>query len=299
MDATVTLESDGIRAAFAPDAGMVGCSLRHRDEELLGQRFGLEAYVAQRKTMGIPLLHPWANRIARRRFEVAGAEVVIDPQATPLRLDADGLPMHGLLSAAHGWRVERHEARSLAARFDFAADATLMAAFPFPHELLFEATLADATLTIATTVHATGPTVVPISFGFHPYLQLPGVERADWEVEIPVAEQLVLDDRMLPTGGRGAAHVASGALGSRTFDDAYTAPPDGRPFVLAGGGRRIELAFLAGYPYAQVFAPPDDDVIAFEPMTAPTNALVDGGPELTLLAPGESYRAAFAISVTA
>ena len=299
MDATLTLESDGIRAVFAPDAGMVGCSLRHRDEELLGQRFGLAAYIAQRKTMGIPLLHPWANRIARRRFEVAGSEVVIDPQSTPLRLDADGLPMHGLLSAARGWRVERHDGASLAARFDFAADAALMAAFPFAHELLFEAALADTTLTIAITVHATGATVVPISFGFHPYLRLPGVERAQWEIEIPVAEQLVLDDRMLPTGRRVGAHVASGPLGSRTFDDAYKAPPDGRPFALAGGGRRVELAFLTGYPYAQVFAPPDDDVIAFEPMTAPTNALVDGGPELTLLAPGDSYRAAFAITVTA
>ena len=63
--------------------------------------------------------------------------------------------------------------------------------------------------------------------------------------------------------------VASGPLGARTFDDAYVAPPDGAPFALAGGGRRIELAFLAGYPYAQVFAPAEDDVVAFEPMTAP------------------------------
>jgi len=38
-------------------------------------------------------------------------------------------------------------------------------------------------------------------------------------------------------------------------------------------------------------------VIAFEPMTAPANALVAAGPELTLLAPGDSYRAAFSISV--
>src|SRR5262245_24170216 len=218
MEATLTLESDGITATFAPAAGMVGCSLRHRDQELLGQRFGLDAYIAQRKTMGIPLLHPWANRIARRRFEVAGAEVVIDPQATPLRLDADGLPMHGLLSAARGWRVERHDRAWPAARFDFAADAALMAAFPFAHELLFEAALTGTTLTIATTVHATGATSVPISFGFHPYLRLPGVERAEWEVEIPVAERLVLDDRMLPTGRRIAAHVESGPLGSRTFD---------------------------------------------------------------------------------
>ena len=38
-------------------------------------------------------------------------------------------------------------------------------------------------------------------------------------------------------------------------------------------------------------------MIAFEPMTAPANALVTAGPELTLLAPGDSYRAAFSITV--
>ena len=296
--AALTLASGGIEVDFVPGAGMVGCSLRHRGEELLGQRGGLRAYVAERKTMGIPLLHPWANRLSQRRFEVAGREVAIDPRATPLRLDDDGLPMHGMLAAARGWRVERHDGAGLAARFDFGAHEALMAAFPFAHELLFDATLAGTTLTIATTVRATGDAAVPISFGFHPYLRLPGVDRADWDVEIPVEERLGLDRRMLPTGERLAVQVAAGALGSRTFDDAYVAPPDGRPFVLAGGGRRIELAFVAGFPYAQVFAPPEDDVIAFEPMTAPTNALVDGGLELPLVAPGDSYRAVFSISIS-
>ena len=138
----------GIEATFVPGAGMVGCSLRHRGEELLGQRRGLRAYVADRATMGIPLLYPWANRVARRRFPVAGREVAIDPEATPLRLDADGLPMHGLLTAATGWHVERHEALAdgavLAARFDFAAHEALMAAFPFAHQLRFEAALSGA-----------------------------------------------------------------------------------------------------------------------------------------------------------
>ena len=74
-------------------------------------------------------------------------------------------------------------------------------------------------------------------------------------------------------------------------------PPAPPPSCWPGGDRRIELAFLAGYPYAQVFAPSEDDVIAFEPMTAPTNALVDGGAELPVLAPGESYQARFAITL--
>jgi aldose 1-epimerase len=297
-----TFAAGGIEAAFVPGAGMVGCSLRHRGEELLGQRRGLRAYVAERATMGIPLLYPWANRVARRRFAVAGREVVIDPEATPLRLDADGLPMHGLLTAATGWEVEHHEpladGAALAARFDFAAHEELMAAFPFAHELRFEARLVGPTLTIATTVRASDDGPVPIAFGYHPYLRLPGVAREDWHVEVPVREQLRLDSQMLPTGERVSAEVHAGRLGARTFDDAFVAPADGAPFVLAGDGRRVELAFLSGYPYAQVFAPAEDDVIAFEPMTAPTNALVDGGAELPLLAPGESYQASFSITLS-
>src|SRR5262249_25094319 len=132
---TLTLASGDLEAVFVPEAGMVGCSLRHRGEELLGQRGGLDAYVRERKTMGIPLLYPWANRVGQRRFVVAGREVVIDPDATPLRLDGNGLAMHGLLTAASGWQVVRHDRTVLAAAFDFAAQPALMAAFPFAHEL--------------------------------------------------------------------------------------------------------------------------------------------------------------------
>src|SRR4051812_48645326 len=193
MMKALTLRAGDLEAAFVPDAGMVGCSLRHRGAELLGQRGGLEAYVNERKTMGIPLLHPWANRLSRREFTLAGRPVAIDPDKTPLRLDESGLPMHGLLSAARGWTVEHHDGGRLAAVFDFAAHEALMAAFPFAHELRLEATLAESELTITTTVRATGDAPVPIAFGFHPYFQLPGVARADWNVEIPVTEQLRLD----------------------------------------------------------------------------------------------------------
>ena len=119
----------------------------------------------------------------------------------------------------------------------------------------------------------------------------------EWAVEIPARERLELDDRMLPTGRRERVQVEAGPLGSRTFDNAYLAPEEGAPFVLAGGGRRIELRFGAGYPFAQVYAPSDDDVVAYEPMTAPTNALVAGGPDLPILEPGGRYEATFSIAI--
>ena len=170
----------------------------------------------------------------------------------PLSLDPGGLPIHGLLSAAEDWRVERHQPTPsggvLEAHFDFTADRQLISAYPFPHQLTFEATLSGAVLRISTTVQAGDEAAVPISFGFHPYLRLPGVERRDWQVEIPVAEHLELDGQMLPTGERRPVTVEPGPLGARTFDDGYLAPtgkpPSSSP--AAGGGSSFASARATG-----------------------------------------------------
>ena len=290
-----------LEAVFVPKAGMVGCSLLQRGEELLGQRGGLARYVAERSTMGIPLLYPWANRVGARRFEALGCAVDLEAAAPPPSTDPNGLPIHGLLAAAPGWQVVRRdssdEGGTIAARFDFAAQQGLVRAFPFPHEVGMEVTLAGPTLEISTSVEATGEAPVPVSFGFHPYFRLPGLDRAAWEVEVPVHERLVLDERMLPTGGREATAVEGGRLGSRTFDDSYVSPPPAEHFSVAGGGRRIEVAFGSGFPFAQIYAPADDEVIAIEPMTAPTNALVAGADELPVAEPGRPFSAAFSVTV--
>jgi aldose 1-epimerase len=290
-----------LEAAFVPEAGMVGCSLLHRGEELLGMRRGLRAYATEHSTMGIPLLYPWANRLGRTRFPLLGRDVDLEGEGLPLNRDPNGLPIHGLLAGADGWRVERHEASPegglLEAAFDFGAGDELLEAFPFPHELRLEAVLDGSRLTISTAVRPTGDRPVPVAFGFHPYLRLPEVKRSRWEVEVPVQERLVLDDRLLPTGEREPVSVEAGPLGSRTFDDAYLAPPNSQPLGLVGGGRRIEVRLESGYPYTQVYAPADDDVVAFEPMTTPTNALVNGEPNLEITQPGHTYRASFSITV--
>ncbi len=303
--AALSLESGalgGIEAVFVPEAGMVCCSLRHRGEELLGQRGGLGAYVERGSTMGIPFLHPWANRLGADSFEVAGQRVDLGLSGLHVKGDEAGLPMHGLLTAAPGWEVERHaetdEGGVLRARFDFGAHPLLTEAFPFPHLVEIEASLRGAELRIVTEVRATGEVAVPISFGFHPYLRLPGIARSDWVLEAPVGERIELDQRMLPTGAREAVRVEPGPLGSRTFDTPFLAPAGGDPFALSGGGRRLELRMGRGYRFAQVYAPADTDAVAFEPMTAPTNALLAGGPDLPMLPAGGSFGAEFAIAIS-
>ena len=185
--------------------------------------------------------------------------------------------------------LERSDTRLVAGRELSGVDA-----FPFDHRVEVAAEL-DGRLTLTTTVTAIGDRPVPIAFGHHPYLHLPGVPRAEWEITLPVGEHLVVDDRLVPTGEREPAGDFDGPLGTRTFDDGYTLAADAGTFVLAGGGRRIEVAFERGYPYAQIFAPSISDVICFEPMTASTDALRNSP---AAVAPGESFSARFSVSVT-
>lgn len=299
---TVTLSNPdaAVDATFAPALGMIGCSLRHRGAELLGQRGGLAKYAASGSTMGIPLLHPWANRLSAFSYAVGGRGVTLDPHSALLHHDANGLPMHGLLAANRNWRVAARSADATSARlsavFDFAADAALLAAFPFPHTLALDLELRGTTLAITTMLRPTAAVAVPVSFGFHPYLQLPGIARAEWHIEAPVRQRLRLDAHMIPTGEREAVAIEPGPLGARGFDDLFTSLDRPARFVLAGGGRRVTVAFDDGYHFAQIYAPLGEPLICFEPMTAPTNALVSGA-SLPLVQPGAEYRASFTISI--
>jgi galactose mutarotase-like enzyme len=297
---TVTLSAGALEAAFAPSAGMAGVSLRHAGEELLDRRDGVRTYVERGAVMGIPILHPWANRLAGFDFAVDGRTVRL-PDGPPLvRCEEHGLPIHGLLSGSPHWRLastasDPGRAR-LAAILDFGVRPELLAAFPFPHTLRLDATLDGAGLTIATTLTATGDVAVPVAFGFHPYLRLPGADRSTWLVDLPARRPLFADARGIPTGRDEVENATRLTLGRRSFDDGFGWIADGARFAVAGGGRRVTVSFDKGYPAAQVFSPPGGQFVCFEPMTARTNAL-RSGDGLRRVPPGRSFTAQFRIEV--
>src|SRR4030081_1643188 len=98
---TVTLRdpSSPLTATFVPTAGMIGTSLSDDGIELLGQRRGLQAYLSTGKTMGIPILYPWANRLSANTYGVGKAAVTLTPGIGGVRTDQHGVVIHGILAA--------------------------------------------------------------------------------------------------------------------------------------------------------------------------------------------------------
>jgi aldose 1-epimerase len=292
---TLTDPSSPVAAQFVPEAGMIGTSLTDSGVELLGQRRGLDAYVEAGKTMGIPILYPWANRLGANTYTAENVTVTLRPGENGVRPDPNGLPIHGVLAAYPGWRVTTQSEDELTAEVDFGSDPRLLASFPYPHVLTMTVRLAERALTVRATITATAALPVPLCFGFHPYLRLPGVARSEWIVETPPLRHLRLDERGLPTGESEPQSAKEEPLGNKAFDDAYDLVADGAVFAVSGGGRRLEVHFDRGYPATQIFAPPAEDVVCFEPMTAPTDALRRGGYRCAH--PGEPAVAEFSIRV--
>ena len=120
-------------------AGMIGYSITHRGRGAARParrpgrvpRARLHLRHPAAAPVGEPALGP--DLLARRAHGRAR------PRRTPLRLDPNGLPIHGVAGASPHWRVSGRSPGNgrvaLSTRLDYSAHEELMAAFPFPHEL--------------------------------------------------------------------------------------------------------------------------------------------------------------------
>src|SRR5215475_6897512 len=290
-----TLVAGDLQAVFLPDHGMLGASLHYKGVEILRRVEDLEAAAARGSSAGIPLLYPWANRLAEPRYCVLGREVVLDRSSPLLHFDEHGLPMHGVPWPLLSWLVTEARQDFLAARLEWSS-SDMLAVFPFHHRVELAATLCPESLTLETTVVASSEDPVPVSFGFHPYLGFSEPARANWHLKLPAMRKLVLDGRGIPTDDEEPFGGFDAELGENSFDDGFALADEQTTFFVIGATCKVSMELLAGYGYAQVFAPKDKDYIALEPMTAPTNALTSGRG-LRFVSPGERFQAAFRIRI--
>ncbi|MFZ5656009.1 MAG: aldose 1-epimerase [Pseudomonadota bacterium] len=294
---THVMRAGDLAATFLPEYGMLGTSLTHRGEELLRFPVDIDRAARDGTSIGIPINYPYANRLRTHGYAVLGRRVELDPGSDWLITDWNGTLLHGVRWARLEWEEQEAGDTVLASRLRWDRPE-LLAVFPFRHEVSMRVALDGDGLTVETTVHADQGEDVPVSFGFHPYIALPGLPRERWRLMLPRMQAMVLDELLIPIGEREDFPAYDHRLADLDFDHGFAFTTHERRMAIAGAGRRISVEFLEGFPYAQIYAPPAHDYISLEPMTAPANALVTG-EDLPIVRAGGSYRAVFRIEVGA
>src|SRR5262245_61689523 len=138
--------------------------------------------------------------------------------------------MHGVPWSLLTWELTEARQDRLTARLDWTR-SDLLAVFPFRHRLELAAMLRPDSLTLETTLIASPDGPVPVSFGFHPYVGLPELPRAEWRVEFAAMRWLGL--------GRGGFPAGAGEPFARAEGPTGEAAPDAGFAVLGGGPRCV------------------------------------------------------------
>ena len=182
------------------------------------------------------------------------------------------------------------------ALIEWESDEQLMEVFPFAHKLQVQWTLDSGGLEVRTSVTA-GSARVPVSFGWHPYLVLPGVSRDDIMLHLPDVVSVALDEGGLPLKEAESSPAGgSCALRNKEWDDCYSGIKNGDEVVMSGLGKGLRMIFNEGWRHMQIYSPAGADYVCIEPMTALTAALSDEDPALPVVDPGCTFVGTFRIS---
>jgi galactose mutarotase-like enzyme len=249
------------------------------------------------------ILAPWPNRLEDGRYTYDGvdASAALDE---PERSNA----IHGLVRWLP-WTLDLRTDEAVVLRHLLHPQP----GYPWLLDVGVRYAVGPDGLTVETEATNRSEAPAPFGIGFHPYVTV-GTERIDdAHLQVPAGEQLVADDRGLPSGrhaviGSDVDFMASRPLGGTQLDTAFTGLlRDRNDRVIVAlehpdGGRAVRVWADAAFKYLMVYtgdtlepAERRRGGIAIEPMTCPPNALRTG-VDLIELGPGETWRGTWGIS---
>lgn len=296
MKATLELRAGPSRMMLAPQIGGAIAAYEWNGEPLL--RPTPEAALAAGDVgsfAAYPLL-PFSNRIA-------GARLHWNQAVYPLRRYLAGEPhaIHG-----NGWRrawevVERAAAR---ATLELVHTATGQSAteWPFAYRAQQSHELEPDALALILSIANTDERPFPVGLGWHPFFP----RNALTELRFAAAGVWQTDRTRLPTQLDPVPSrwdfATPRAIAATTLDNCFAGWRPPATVAWPDRGLSVAISADAACGYLVVFAPPDGDFVAVEPVTHMTDAFnraAAGSPSTgtRLLAPGETFSCTMRISV--
>ncbi len=224
----------------------------------------LERILQAPTSCGMPILFPYAGRIAGGQFTWRGTTYRAEPNR------------HGLVRQ-RPWEVVHRIGNLLACQT--TVRSTLDGGFPYHFCTTVNYRLNDAGLSVAVMVTNQGA-AFPYTFGVHPYLHASSASV----VIVPARQRWMLDGDRIPTGQLTNVHghddLRHGQpLVGQTFDEVFAdLVPDTavKPMVtctITTGSVATHVRFSGlEYPHVCVYAPPGRLAVCVEPYTGAPDA---------------------------
>jgi aldose 1-epimerase len=239
------------------------------------------------------LLLPWPNRIKGGAYTFDGRDLQL-----ALSEPAADNAIHGLTRWV-SWTLEERTDHSVSLVCRLMAQK----GYPWTVDLHVLYDLSADGLTVTVTATNLADTPAPYAQGAHPYLSV-GDDGVDgWELCVPAATHLLVDDAKIPDGSEPVVGTAYDfrkpkAIGGLSLDDGFTdldRGADGRAEVLLSNpadGSGVTLWMDRAHGFIQVYTGDDlptrrREALAVEPMTAPANAFRSGQGLVTLAPAGQ------------
>ncbi len=233
------------------------------------------------------LLMPWPNRIRDGRYTYDGESLQLG-----LSEAARGNASHGLARWA-AWTLEEHSAASVSLTYRLMAQS----GYPWTIDLHVLYDLSADGLTVTQTATNLSPTPAPYASGAHPYLRVGDGPVDGWELTLPAATRLLVDDQLIPVGEEPVDATAYDFRVTRPIRDTVLdhafgdldRDENGIATVVVrapDSGAAVAVWLDDRHPWIQVYSGEQDSpprqALAVEPMSAPPNAFASGRDLVTL-----------------
>jgi aldose 1-epimerase len=279
----LTDAAHGVEVSIAPTLGNRAYQMKiHGEDILYYPSDGFSAH-QHRPLGGIPFLAPWADLLDEQAFWANGKRYGFNMSLGNVQGER---PIHGLLTHSPLWQVTAMmadaESARVTSRLEFWKYPDLMAQWPFAHEYEMTYSLAEGVLEVKASITNLSADPMPVSIGFHPFFQIPGVPRNQWTAHLSARVHVIADEHQIPTGEMRPLDIPNPLpLRGVTLDDGFTdleRDADGRAHFSIestgeSAGKTVEILFGPKYRFATIYLPPlppgqTREFICFEPLAA-------------------------------
>jgi aldose 1-epimerase len=172
-------------------------------------------------------------------------------------------------------------------------------AYPFHFSLKTVMTLRGSTFTMGIYITNLDTKTMPVGIGWHPYFRFAGATADTISMQLPDCQQIIVDDRMLPTGEKVpfSDFKTLRKIGETPLDTGFilesTTPQ--ASVILKFKNKKLKYWQNAqDWRYLQVFTPPHRQSVAIEPMTCAADAF-NTGDGLKILQPQATFGGQFGV----